>query len=101
MDGVDRDRDEAGGEGAVDVAEDARADAILDQFVDPLRGGFGVLAVDPGGGCVADHVVVERGGVVTHRCANAGEIGSDPLRGSGSAATSRSICAAADMKTVE
>ena len=56
---------------------------VVDHLVDAAGGGFGVSAVDPGCGFVADHVVVERGGVATHRVAHAGEVGPDALCGVG------------------
>lgn len=54
LDRVDGDRDDLGGEMAVERAEDAGLHALLDQFVDPARRGGGVRAVDLCGRFVTD-----------------------------------------------
>ncbi|WP_329047776.1 hypothetical protein OG738_36375 [Amycolatopsis sp. NBC_01488] len=83
LDRVDGDGDDLGGEVPVDIAEGAGPDAFVDHLVDPAGGDVGVLAVDPGRRCVADHVVVERGAVQAHRGADAREVGPDALTGVG------------------
>lgn len=66
----------------VELAENAGPHALLDQLVDPVRGGR-VLAVDLCRRLVPDHVVVERVGVPPHGRADAGEVDPNAPTGVG------------------